>query len=71
MRMLRWPGGVTLLDKIRNGTYEKAPIADNVKERLLRWYGHGQRRPVDHMVKLASTFHLVDDGRKRPKRSSA
>ncbi|KOB78676.1 hypothetical protein OBRU01_02040 [Operophtera brumata] len=41
-------------------------IADKVKERRLRWYGHVQRRPVDHMVKLALDLPTINRGRGRP-----
>lgn len=46
-----------MLDRIRNqyirGSFKVAQIADKVVEKRLRWYGHVQRRPEDHMVKLA------------------
>ncbi|XP_047983973.1 uncharacterized protein LOC125224599 [Leguminivora glycinivorella] len=70
MRMLRWSGGVTLLDKIRNdyirGSFKVAPIAEKLKENRLRWYGHILRRPEDHMVKLALNMPTQKRGSGRP-----
>ncbi|XP_073964291.1 uncharacterized protein [Choristoneura fumiferana] len=70
MRMLRWSGGVTLMDKVRNeyvrGSFRVAPIIEKVKEKRLRWYGHVQRRPEDHIVKLALNLPVTKRGRGRP-----
>lgn len=70
MRMLRWSAGVTLLDKIRNeyirGSFKVAPITEKVQEKRLRWYGHVQRRPDDHMVKLALNLPTTKLSRGRP-----
>ncbi|XP_063385560.1 uncharacterized protein LOC134673382 [Cydia fagiglandana] len=70
MRMLRWSGGVTLLDKIRNdfirGSFKVAPISDKLKENRLRWYGHILRRPEDHMVKIALNMPTQKRGKGRP-----
>lgn len=44
MKMLRWAGGVTRLDKVRNeyirGSFKVAPIHEKLKKTRLRWYGH-------------------------------
>ncbi|KPJ20862.1 hypothetical protein RR48_00236 [Papilio machaon] len=36
------------------------------QERRLRWYGHVQRRPEDHMVKLALNLPTTTRNRGRP-----
>ncbi|KAM3955544.1 uncharacterized protein ACR2FA_012596 [Aphomia sociella] len=70
MRMLRWAGGVTLKDKVRNehirGSFKVAQIADKVKESRLRWYGHILRREDDHVVKKCLTMATNKRGRGRP-----
>ena len=48
MRRLRWSGGVTLHDKIRNelfrGTFGvNDPASSKVVKRRLDWYGHIER----------------------------
>ncbi|XP_047994392.1 uncharacterized protein LOC125232681 [Leguminivora glycinivorella] len=66
MKMLRWAGGVTRLDKVRNeyvtGSFRVAPIVEKVMESRLRWYGHIQRREDDYVV---STQHTKLDQEKR------
>lgn len=68
--MLRWSAGVTLLDKIRNeyvrGSFQVASVINKVKEKRLRWYGHIQRRPDDHLVKLALDLPATKRTRGRP-----
>ncbi|XP_059049461.1 uncharacterized protein LOC131844564 [Achroia grisella] len=53
--MLKWSGGVTRLDKVRNeyirGSFRVAPIVEKVRESRLRWYGHIQRRENNYVVK--------------------
>ncbi|XP_045542031.1 uncharacterized protein LOC123723448 [Papilio machaon] len=70
MRMLRWSADVTLLDKIRNeyirGSFKVAPITEKLKEKRLRWFGHIQRRPDDHMIKLALNMPTTKRTRGRP-----
>lgn len=55
MKMLRWAGGVTMLDKVRNdhirGTFKIKPIVEKIAESRLRWYGHVMRRPAEHMTR--------------------
>ncbi|XP_061710677.1 uncharacterized protein LOC133520321 [Cydia pomonella] len=55
MKMLRWAGGVTCLDKVINeyvrGSFKVAPIAEKVKEGRLKWYGHVMRRDDSYSVK--------------------
>lgn len=55
-RMLRWSGGVSLLDKVRNrhllGSFKvNETIEAKLDERQIRWYGHVLRRPDDHVTK--------------------
>ncbi|XP_063538680.1 uncharacterized protein LOC134747932 [Cydia strobilella] len=70
MRMLRWSAGVTMMDKIRNvyirGSFKVVPITEKLTEKRLRWYGHGQRRPVEYMVKVALDIPTTKRGSGRP-----
>ncbi|XP_063547859.1 uncharacterized protein LOC134755320 [Cydia strobilella] len=72
MKMLRWAGGVTRLDKVRNeyvrGSFKVAPIAEKVKEGRLRWYGHVMRRDDSHPVKTVLDINSTQRprGRGRP-----
>ncbi|XP_052747170.1 uncharacterized protein LOC128199885 [Bicyclus anynana] len=70
MRMLRWSGGVTLKDKVRNehirGSFKVAEIAEKAKESRLRWYGHVMRRPDDHVVKKCLSMDTKKRGKGRP-----
>lgn len=70
MKMLRWSGGVTRLDKVRNeyirGSFKVAPIHNKLTENRLRWYGHVMRRPEEHVVKTALSLPENKRGRGRP-----
>ncbi|XP_047986492.1 uncharacterized protein LOC125226544 [Leguminivora glycinivorella] len=70
MKMLRWAGGVTRLDKVRNdyvrGSFKVAPIVEKVKESRLRWYGHIQRREDDDVVKKVLNIPKSTRGRGKP-----
>ncbi|XP_063383454.1 uncharacterized protein LOC134669431 [Cydia fagiglandana] len=71
MKMLRWAGGVTRLDKVRNeyvrGSFKVAPIAEKVKEGRLRWYGHVMRRDDSYSVKTVLNISTQRSrGRGRP-----
>ncbi|XP_047543303.1 uncharacterized protein LOC125075640 [Vanessa atalanta] len=70
MKMLRWSGGVTRLDKIKNeyirGSFKVAPISDKLTESRLRWYGHVMRRDEDHVVRKALKLPEQKRGRGRP-----
>ena len=63
MKMLRWAGGVTRLDRIRNdyirGTFKVTQIQDKMRESRLRWYGHVMRRNEDHMTRRVMS---IEDG---------
>ncbi|XP_022207903.1 uncharacterized protein LOC111064468 [Nilaparvata lugens] len=69
MKMLRWSGGVTLKDKVRNeyvrGTFKVANITNKLWENRLRWYGHVMRRSEDHMTRLVME---IEQPRRRPGR---
>ena len=69
MKMLRWAGGVTLLDKIQNqrvrGSFGVAPIVEKMTESRLRLYGHIMRRPAEHMVRKTLE---IDELPRRPGR---
>ncbi|KAL0809484.1 hypothetical protein ABMA28_011031 [Loxostege sticticalis] len=70
MKMLRWAGGVTRLDKVRNeyvrGSFGVAPIAEKMRESRLRWYGHIMRRDENHPVRRALSIPERPKGRGRP-----
>lgn len=70
MKMLRWAGGVTRLDKIKNeyirGSFKVAPIVEKVKESRMRWYGHIHRRNGEHPVQKALDIKDRPRGRGRP-----
>jgi hypothetical protein len=69
MKMLRWSGGVTRLDRVRNehirGSFGVAPVFEKVKEARLRWYGHVMRHK-DHAVHSALNITEQKRGRGRP-----
>ncbi|XP_039297111.1 uncharacterized protein LOC120354275 [Nilaparvata lugens] len=71
MRMLRWSGGVTLKDKIRNehvrGSFKVVPIAGKLKESRLRWYGHVMRGSDNDVVKKCLSMATQTRERGRPK----
>lgn len=66
MKMLRWSGGVTRLDKIRNeyvqGSFKVTPISEKLTEKRLRWYGHVMRRDSEHVVHKALS---IPEGKKK------
>lgn len=51
-----------LRDKIRTenipGLVGVAPIKDKIKERLLKWFGHVERRPLDALVRKIGRLYL-------------
>ena len=65
MRMLRWARGKTRLDHVRNVDIWKEacmyPMAEFLREKRLRWFGHVQRRDKDD----ATRNDLADDGRRK------
>lgn len=72
MRMLRMSAVVTLRDRIRSkyirGSLGVTDIKEKIEERQLRWYGHIQRRPDNHMVKEAMKISFnLDKQRGRPR----
>ncbi|KAK3569543.1 hypothetical protein QTP86_034825 [Hemibagrus guttatus] len=73
LKMLRFPLGVTRLDRIRNeyirGTAHVGRLGDKVREARLRWFGHVQRRESEYIGRRMLDMELP--GRKqrgRPKR---
>ncbi|XP_050512981.1 uncharacterized protein LOC126888662 [Diabrotica virgifera virgifera] len=62
MRMLRWMSGVTKKDKIRNeyirGSLGVAPIDAKMREHRLRWFGHVQRREVNHPIRRIAEVQI-------------
>lgn len=67
MKMLRWSGGVTLKDRVRNadirGTFRVQDIAEKMRENRIRWYGHVTRRNEQHITRTVMTVE-------QPKRHS-
>ncbi|KAK9069524.1 hypothetical protein SSX86_011428 [Deinandra increscens subsp. villosa] len=74
MRMLRWMGGHTQLDRIRNevfrGRFAMMSISEKIREGRLRWFGHVMRRQVSAPVRSVDSI-IVEGrrGRGRPKMS--
>ncbi|XP_063370241.1 uncharacterized protein LOC134658486 [Cydia amplana] len=70
MKMLRWSGGVTRIDKIRNefirGSFKVTPVSEKLTETRLRWYGHVMRRDDDHVVQKALALPECKKGKGRP-----
>ncbi|XP_039300810.1 uncharacterized protein LOC120356070 [Nilaparvata lugens] len=71
MKMLRWAGGVTRLDHIRNmhvrGSFRVAPVYEKVMEVRLRWYGPVNRRSPNHMTRNVLDMETQPRGRGRPR----
>ena len=72
MRMLRWARGKTRLDHVRNVDIWKEahmyPMAEFLREKRLRWFGHVQRRDKDDATR--KILHMTVDGKRnrgRPK----
>ncbi|XP_061724459.1 uncharacterized protein LOC133530538 [Cydia pomonella] len=69
MKMLRWAGGVTRLDKVRNeyvlGSFKVAPITEKLKESRMRCYGHVLRRDENYIVRKAMNIPSNPKGRVR------
>ncbi|XP_039748082.1 uncharacterized protein LOC120625171 [Pararge aegeria] len=70
MKMLRWAGGITRLDKIRNefirGSFKVAEVQHKMQESRLRWYGHVMRRDKSHMTQRVMAIDEGKRGRGRP-----
>ena len=72
MRMLRWARGKTRLDHVRNVDIWKEahmyPMAEFLREKRLRWFGHVQRRDKDDATR--KILQMTVDGKRnrgRPK----
>ena len=66
MRMLLWARGKTRLDHVRNeDIWKKAgmyPMAEFLREKMLRWYGHVQRR--DKYDATRKILQMMVDGKR-------
>ena len=55
LKMLRWPLGVTRMDKIRNvytrGTAQEGRFGEKTREARLRWYVHIRRKDDGYIGK--------------------
>ena len=67
MRMLRWMGGVTRRDRIRNdyirGTVKVVEVSKKIQQKRLQWYGHVMRREDDHACRRVMDMEV--EGRRR------
>ncbi|KIH67573.1 hypothetical protein ANCDUO_02095 [Ancylostoma duodenale] len=67
MKMLRWMGGVTRLDRICNQDipqrFGAAPIMEKLCEARLRWYDHVLRADNDSICKIG--FDLDVPGKRQ------
>ena len=67
MRMQRWARGKTRLDHVRNIDFWKEahvyPMAEFLREKRLRWFGHVQRRGKDDATRKI----ITDDSRGKAK----
>ncbi|CAD6188193.1 unnamed protein product [Caenorhabditis auriculariae] len=67
-KMLRWTGGVTRLDHVRNEDirtrFGVAPITEKMREARLRWYGHTLRANDESVAKRCL---LMEVAGKRPR----
>ncbi|XP_061717585.1 uncharacterized protein LOC133525314 [Cydia pomonella] len=70
MKMLRWAAGVTRLDRVRNeyvrGSFKVAPIAENMAESCMRWFGYVMRRDEEYAVKKALAIPEQKNGKGMP-----
>ncbi|CAK1578064.1 unnamed protein product [Parnassius mnemosyne] len=70
MKMLRWSGGVSRMDKIRNyytrGSFKVAMVHKKLRENRMRWYGHVMRQDDDHVSKKVMNIEEGKKGRGRP-----
>ena len=66
MRMLRWARGKTRLDHVRNVDIWKEahmyPMAEFLREKRLRWFGHVQRRDKDDATR--KILQMTVDGKR-------
>ncbi|KAF3699483.1 hypothetical protein EXN66_Car015170 [Channa argus] len=73
LKMLRFSLGVTRMDRIRNedirGTAHVRCVGDKVREDILRWFGHVQRRNCEYIGRRMLRLELPGRrSRGRPKR---
>lgn len=72
MRMLRWVSGITRKDRTRNGyirgVEKVGHLGKEIRESMLRWYGHVQRRKKYFMGRRVKKINLEGSRRRgRPK----
>ena len=73
MRMLRWISGNIWKDKIRNEDIRLkiavAPSDEKMRENLLKWFGHVQRRASNEQVRKSKMIQVegMNKRRGRPK----
>ena len=71
-RMLRWARGKTRLDHVRNADIWKEahmyPMAEFLREKRLRWFGHVQRRDKDEATR--NILQMTVDGKRNRGRLS-
>ena len=69
MGMLRWARGKTRLDHVRNVAHVLVyPMAEFIREKRLRWFGHAQRQDKDDAAR--KILQMTVDGKRnrgRPK----
>ena len=67
MRMLRWARGKMRLDHLRNlDIWKEAhmyPMAEFLREKRLRWFGHVQRRDKDEAMR--QILQMMVQGKQR------
>ena len=68
MRNMRWARGKTRLDHVRNVDIWKEahmyPMAEFLREKRLRWFGHVQRRVKDDATRKDIAGEMTVDGRR-------
>ena len=73
MRMLRWARGTTRLDHVRNvDIWNEAhmyPMAEFLREKRLRWFGHVQRRDKDDATRRILQMEV--EGKKKSMQTKA
>ena len=62
LRMLRWMCGHTMIDRIRNQDFREslgvAPLSTKMRENILRWFRHVQRKTYDAPVRRIESIIL-------------
>ncbi|XP_057532139.1 uncharacterized protein LOC130810182 [Amaranthus tricolor] len=74
LRMLRWMCGHTMIDRIRNQDFREslgvAPLSTKMRENILRWFRHVQRKTYDAPVRRIESIILEGKrSRGRPRKT--